>query len=303
MAGVEVDRTLLELSSGRSLEVQLAGPRDGFALVFHHGTPGSSFAPRPLVEAVAKRGMRLVAPSRSGYAASSRDEGRDIAAVARDTAEMLDLLGIDRFATAGWSGGGPHALACASELAGRCVSALSIAGVAPYLPEEFDFTAGMADENVREFSLSLEGGPAYEEMLNEYRSVLLELKPEDVSTARDLFGDLVSDRDFEATTPEALAFIFENVTGGLAPGYGGWRDDDQAFVKPWGFDPSSITVPVGIWFGDHDRMVPTSHGEWLAANLPASTRHRVPEEGHISFVVERLDDLLDEVCEMAGGPW
>jgi pimeloyl-ACP methyl ester carboxylesterase len=52
--------------------------------------------------------------------------------VAQDTAAVLDDLGADSFVTAGWSGGGPHALACAAALPGRCLAAASIAGVAPY---------------------------------------------------------------------------------------------------------------------------------------------------------------------------
>jgi pimeloyl-ACP methyl ester carboxylesterase len=303
MADPTVERTLLQLPSGRDLEVQVAGPHDGVALVFHHGTPGSSFAALPLVDAAATRGLRLVAPSRAGYGNSSRDEGRDVASVAADTAAVLDALQIDRFVTVGWSGGGPHALACAAGLQGRCGAALSVAGVAPYLPEVFDFTAGMAQENVHEFSLSIEGGPAYDEMLSGHRELFLALKPGDVTSARDLFGDLVSDRDLAAATPETVAFLAENVTAGLASGYGGWSDDGQSFVSPWGFDVTSIAVPVGLWFGDHDLMVPPSHGEWLAANVPGAVTHHLADEGHLSLMADRLGEMLDEVCALAGLPW
>jgi pimeloyl-ACP methyl ester carboxylesterase len=302
MADATVERALLELPGGRALEVQLAGPDDAVALVVHHGTPASSFAPPPLVDAALARGLRIVAPSRSGYGGSTRDEGRDVNAVVGDTAAMLDALGIDGFVTMGQSGGGPHALACAAGLPGRCAAALSVAGVAPYLPEVFDFTAGMGQENVDEFSLSIEGGPAYDKMLGDYRELIVALKPGDVTSARDLFGDLVSDRDQAAMTPEAVDYLVENAKIGLAPGYGGWHDDDQSFVKSWGFDVTSISVPVGLWFGDHDLMVPPSHGEWLAANVPGASTHHLADEGHLSLMVERLGDLLDEVCALAGIP-
>ena len=74
--------------------------------------------------------------------------------VAEDTAAVLDELGTDTFVTVGWSGGGPHALACAAALPGRCLAAASIAGVAPYAAKGLDWLAGMGPENVAEFGSS-----------------------------------------------------------------------------------------------------------------------------------------------------
>jgi pimeloyl-ACP methyl ester carboxylesterase len=58
--------------------------------------------------------------------------------VAVDTRTVLDALGLDRFVTLGWSGGGPHALAYAALLPGRCLAAAAMAGVAPYEAEGLD---------------------------------------------------------------------------------------------------------------------------------------------------------------------
>ena len=49
---------------------------------------------------------------------------------------------IETFVTAGGSGGGPHALACAALLAPRCRAAATIAGVGPY---------GIADDVIAAF--------------------------------------------------------------------------------------------------------------------------------------------------------
>jgi pimeloyl-ACP methyl ester carboxylesterase len=290
----------VRLEDGRNLEVQTAGIAGGLAVVFHHGTPGASFAPPDLVASATARGLRLVAPSRAGYGGSSRDEGRDVAAAARDVASVLDALGIERFATVGWSGGGPHALACAATLPDRCVAAISVAGVAPYMPDEFDWTEGMGEENVEEFALSLEGGLAYDEMLETLRATFLAMTPDATTTLRDLLGDLVSDVDNESASRDDVEYLFDSFARGLAPGIGGWRDDDQAFLRPWGIDVSSIRVPVGIWFGSQDLMVPERHGEWLAAHVPdARVRHFV-DEGHLSLVLGKVDRLVDDLCELAG---
>jgi len=293
----------ITLHDGRTLEYVEGGAEQGPLVVFHHGSPGAAFAAPPLLEAAQARGMRVVAASRAGYGGSSRDEGRAVLAAASDTAALIDAVGAERFATAGWSGGGPHALACAAALPGRCVAALSVAGVAPYLPAEFDWTEGMGPENVAEFRLGLEAGPAYDEMLDGYREVLLALRPEDVGSAHDLFGELVSDVDERASTPESVAFILGNLAHGLAPGVGGWRDDDQAFLRDWGIDLGAMTTPVGVWFGDQDLMVPARHGVWLAEHVKGARATRFADEGHLSIVAGRFPDMLDELVALAGGTW
>ena len=78
-------------------------------------------------------------------------DGREIeyfdAGAVEDTASLLDHLGIDTFVTAGWSGGGPHALACGALLAERCRGVATLAGVGAWGFDDLDFLAGMADEN------------------------------------------------------------------------------------------------------------------------------------------------------------
>jgi pimeloyl-ACP methyl ester carboxylesterase len=292
-----------QLRDGRTLEYVRAGEPDSPVVVIHHGTPGSALVPPDLVTAASERGLALVAYSRAGYAASSRDAGRDVAAVAADISDVLDSLHVDRFATIGWSGGGPHALACAARLPSRCAAALSVAGVAPYLPGEFDWTEGMSQENVDEFARSLEGGEALEESLGFVREFMLALRPDQLHSARDLLGDLVSDADIQATTVQTATFLLANFTHGIAVGTEGWRDDDQAFVRPWGFAVDSIEVPAAVWFGDQDLMVPARHGEWLGSHVPRARVRRFPDDGHISLMMNRSGELLDEVLDLAGGKW
>ncbi len=133
------------------LEVGGTGRPDGRVLVFHVGTPNAPVAFPLLTDALDERGWQLVAYARPGYAGSPRREGRSVADAAADTAAVLDGLGLDRFVTIGWSGGGPHALACAALLPDRCEAAASLAGVAPFDAEGLHFLAGMGPENVEEF--------------------------------------------------------------------------------------------------------------------------------------------------------
>ena len=81
------------------------------------------------------------------------------------------------------------------------------------------------------------------------------------------------------------------IAGGIAPGVDGWVDDDLAFVKPWGFDIGAITVPVSVWQGDRDLMVPGVHGRWLSANVAGAEAHLLEQEGHLTLFANRIGDI------------
>src|SRR5881227_2565598 len=110
------------MQDGRLLEVWVEGPADGDTLVFHNGTPSSGLPYGPFVEALAARGLRLVTWSRPGYSGSTRQPGRSVADVVPDTLAVLDDLGVDQAYVMGWSGGGPHALACATLMPDRVIA-------------------------------------------------------------------------------------------------------------------------------------------------------------------------------------
>ena len=109
----------LALPDGRTLEAVDEGDPNGTLLIFHHGSPGAAVSFEPFDRAAAERGIRLVTVSRAGFGDSSRLEGRSVASAAADAAALADHLGAERFVTIGWSGGGPHALACAALLPQR----------------------------------------------------------------------------------------------------------------------------------------------------------------------------------------
>jgi pimeloyl-ACP methyl ester carboxylesterase len=278
------------------LEVVRHGPPDGRVLVFHVGTPNAPEAFPLLTDALDERGCQLVAYARPGYAGSPRREGRTVADAAADTAAILDALGLDRFVTIGWSGGGPHALACAALLPDRCEAAASLAGVAPFDADGLDFLAGMGAENVEEFGAAARSREELEAFLNRDAPGLAQITGEDVAAG---LGDLVDDVDRRALTGEFAETMASMLRRALSSGIDGWLDDDLAFVKPWGFDLDQITVPVSIWQGAHDRMVPFAHGQWLAAHVPGARVHLYEDEGHISLV-QQLPLILDELVSRTG---
>ncbi len=282
----------IRLRDGRSLDVWVAGPDDASPLLFHAGTPSSGLPNESLMSAVQEAGLRLVSFSRPGYGSSTRRPGRSVADVAADTAEVLDHIGAEKAYVLGWSGGGPHALACAALLPERILGAALIGCVAPYRADGLDWLAGMGEENIEEFEAALEGSERLIAFMEQAWPIFRAISPGDVA---DGLGGLVDEVDRAAIDDELAGWIAAAWHDGLRHSYWGWFDDDVAFTRPWGFDTGVIGVPVHVWQGGHDRMVPYAHGEWLSRQVGSACPHLHPEHGHLSLAVQSLPAILREL--------
>ena len=287
---------------GRTLEVLVAGPEDGFPLVSHHGTPTGVVADPKLEGPAAERGLRTIAYSRPGYGESSpRPDGAATATVADDVTDVttiLDHLGLDRFVTIGWSGGGPRSLACAALLPDRCLGAVCGVGLAP--PEEFDGDVrdGMGEENVEEFSAAMTGEEALTAWLEQHSPDLFTVTAEQVAEA---LGSLAPPVDRAALTGDVAERAAAGFRHAGEQGIVGWLHDDLAMCRPWGFKVGDIAVPVSIWQGTEDMMVPFAHAQWLAAHVPNAWVHLEEGEGHVSLRAQ-MPRILDDLLDMAGLP-
>jgi pimeloyl-ACP methyl ester carboxylesterase len=282
---------------GRALDVHIAGPETGEILLFHDGSPGTGRPSRKLLEAAGARNLRYVSVTRPGYAGSARRPGRRIADVVDDAVAVLDHLGAERCVTMGWSGGGPHVLACAALLPDRVLAGAAIASVAPYPAEGLDWLAGMGRENIAEFGAALAGSAQLQAFLEAEAPALAGATAADIA---DALGDLVPPVDRQALTGDYAADIADDIALSVSTGIWGWHDDDLAFVAPWGFDLDSIRTPFALWQGTEDRMVPFSHGEWLADHIPGVRAHLMKGHGHLSLAVDSLGTILDDLLALAG---
>lgn len=273
-------------------------PQAGWTLVYQGGTPAAPVSFGLLEAAAAARRMRLVQYARPGYGTSERQAGRRIADAAADVVAILDALGVDRCITLGWSGGGPHALACAALLPERVAAAGTIASPAPYDAEDLDFFAGMSTDNVEELGAAIAGPEQLRTFIEALAPSFGSVTAEQVAAG---LGDLASEEDRNALTGEFAEHVAQAFRRALSGGIWGWYDDDLELVQDWGFDLASIRVPVTVWQGEHDRMVSIAHGRWLTSHIPGVRSRLVPDHGHMSLVVASLDRILDDLIERAGG--
>jgi pimeloyl-ACP methyl ester carboxylesterase len=278
----------IQTRDGRTLELHEAGDPAGLPVIAHHGTPAAGIAYGPHADLAREQGIRLIGYDRPGYGASTRAKDRRVEDCVADVSEIADALNLERFASWGISGGGPHALACAALSDERLLAAASLAAVAPYGADGLDWLAGMGEDNHVEFGKVLEGEEALRAYCVPAAEGMLNAEPEELVQVLD---SLLGPEDKSVLTGRFAEYLLECDRHGLKDGVDGWIDDDFAFVEPWGFEVEAISRPVLLLHGEDDRFVPVSHGHWLAARIPGVEARIDPSDGHLTLLERRMREV------------
>ena len=281
------------LADGRSLSYQTLGDTEGRPLFFFHGTPGSRLVLSDEDLLAQIPGVQLILPERPGYGLSDPKPERTLLDWPDDVAELADHLGHATFAVSGVSGGGPHALACAYCLPKRVTAALGIAS-----PSPADFkgaTKGLALGNklglwIGRFApklnrwLTLNAAAAFVKDPDRFMdSLIRELPPPDQELLKD---------------SAAREAILRDVREAYRHGGEGHATDGPLTMSShgWGFDLREITVPVHLWHGEVDTLVPTPMAKHLASQIPGCNARTVSGAGHLltdlPAVVDEIRDVL-----------
>jgi pimeloyl-ACP methyl ester carboxylesterase len=282
------NRHTVRIAGGRELEVWISGPAGPPAVVFQMGSVAGLV---PVSEHLFPRELpiQMITYARPGYSGSTPHPGRAASDGATDTAAVLDALGVGEFVAVGWSGGGPHALACSAILPERCRATAVVAGVAPYLADaEMRSWYGEVDEIK---PLLQEDDATFTAMLTEQARKLEQTRPEDVP---DLYPSEADKASATGAHARWLASIFRTA---YESGPAGVHDDWVAFVTDWGFDIAE-THRVAVWHGAQDR-IPMSHAMWVAGRSPGATVHLYPDEGHCSLLL-KLPEIIEDALNRAG---
>lgn len=126
------DEGTVTVSDGRRLGWAAYGDPDGDPVLWFHGTPGGRYqVPVGVNPTGRSTGLRVITLERPGTGNSTNYAYRSLKQFARDVNAAADQLGLDKFAVAGLSGGGPYTLAVAHELPDRVVTSAVLGGLAP----------------------------------------------------------------------------------------------------------------------------------------------------------------------------
>ncbi len=275
-------------AKGRKICVYEAGDPNGMPLLVHNGTPSSRLLNPVWIDDARKQGIRLIGYDRPGYGCSNSAAGRSVASCVDDVRLIADKLNLKKMAIWGHSGGGPHALACAALLPDLVSAAACISSLAPYHAAGLDWLKGMGDGNITEFGAALEGKEALEAFLEAEAPGFLASDSEALILA---LRSLLTPVDAQALEGEFAGGLINTITEGIKTRRDGWRDDDLAFIKPWGFALAQIKIPVMLLHGKQDLFVPHAHGEWLAQHIPNVEAQILPEDGHLSVIVNRIGEI------------
>lgn len=261
--------------------MEISGAPDGLPVFLMHGTPGSRGGPRPRSSVLYRMGVLLVSYDRPGYGGSTRVPGRTVGDAAADVAAIADTLGLDRFAVAGRSGGGPHALACAALLAGRVTRSAALVSIAPPDAPGLAWFDGMARSNMDDYGMADRDVALFTERLlaradrarRDPESLMAQLRAELTHSDLRVIDDAAMRRLITDTYAEAMRF-----------GGHGWVDDALAFRRDWGFRLADVTGEVLLWHGADDSFSPVGHTEWLASRIPHARVEVQADTAHFGAV-------------------
>jgi pimeloyl-ACP methyl ester carboxylesterase len=289
LISVDVETLVIQDRDGRDLAVTAAGLSDGFPLLVHPGSPGSRVLYAPHVELAAEYGFRLLSYDRPGYGLSTSRPDRRVAHGAGDAATIADALGYERFATWGYSGGGPFALACAALLTGRVTAATVFASLGPHTDPGFDFAAERSTDFRDEIALFFTDQPAARRKYHdEGTQQLADMSEPDFWMT--IWGDRAGTD--HAHSQQLADHLAANTRQAARQGDQGWWEDWGAFLNPWGFDLKNIQRPVQLWHGEQDLAAPVIHGQWLAEHIPSVDAHILPGEDHSTIEINHHRDAM-----------
>lgn len=268
----------LRLRGGRRLGYAEYGPASGRPLLWFHGTPGARRQIAPQARALAhERGVRIVCVERPGIGESTPHVYGALVDFAADIEQLCDALGIERFGVAGLSGGGPYALACAHELPARVVAVAVLGGVAPAVGP--DAVEGGANGLIRTLAPWLHR--ARQPVGGLLRGLVRLLEPL-ADPAVGLFARQMPPGDQRVFEDAAVRLMFqEDIILGSRRSMQALCLDVVLFGRHWGFALADIEVPVHLWYGDADIIVPLHHGAHLAERIPGAQLRIRPGEGHL----------------------
>jgi pimeloyl-ACP methyl ester carboxylesterase len=285
----------LRLPDGRQLAWYEYGDAAGRPCVYATGTPASGLAGKTYDKGAAEAGVRWISVDKPGYGHSDLAPGRTLLQWTEDIRLLVDHLGLDRFAVAGESGGGPYALALAYALPDQITTAIVIAGLGP--GDDPSARDGMKRANKLLYGLAQRAPWALRPAIGAMARALRDEKKAQRYLAKMLADAPAADRsayedpDFAPLSLAATRDAFRTGTAGAV-------EEMRLLTRAWGFRLEDISTHVDLFHGEQDVNVPVAIARRVAAALPNCDARFYPELGHF-LAVPRRREVLD--CVGAAG--
>jgi pimeloyl-ACP methyl ester carboxylesterase len=265
---------VVRLPDGRILGYAQIGDPNGVALINCHGGLTCRLDIASAASSARRAGICIISPDRPGIGLSTRQRGRSIVDWAHDVEALADQLQLDRFLVIGWSFGGPYAAAVAARLPERTSAAALVAGGVPLTwPCATKGFENRTDAMLFRLSKAL---PPLAATAIRTSGEIAALSPR--LWLRFASREMVA-ADVQAIKRDGAQQFADSIAEGLRRP-GGAIDDYLAYARPWGFEYEHIMVPVDVWQGEEDTLVPATWSEEASRRLPKATLTLVPGCGH-----------------------
>ena len=258
------DDHVTRLNDGRTIGYAQYGDPNGFPVLNAHGGLACRLDVKAAAASADKAAIRLISPDRPGIGLSDPLPGRTILDWAHDIGELVDQIDVERFAVMGWSMGGQYAAALGHALGHRVTRVAIIAGALPLTDPGAYAELPLMDRVYTQMSQRVPwlarqcfGAmrlAAQHTPVCYGRIAARELGPADGTVLRDEGFDTFAQMSCEA---------LRNLRGVV--------EEYRAWIRPWGFAPEDLAVPVDVWTGTDDQLVNATWPHRLAERIPGAT--------------------------------
>lgn len=268
----------MTLADGRELSYDSYGDPDGEPVIFCHGLSDSRLIRNPDAVLNDSLGVRVVVADQPGVGGSTPQRGRTMADWGPDMEQLADHVGLDRFAVAGHSGGGPHALAIAAHLPDRVVGGVLASPVGPF--DEDGFAKMLV---MRDLKLIVKLRHLHHVIRWAYRSDVRKAKRDIGTFVESMAENDPSDAQTFLSDPAQREMFEANFTAGMVQDEEGLYEMTMALWH-WGFELEDVPQPFDVFYGDADQIISPQMPIHVAERLPRATLHVWPGAGHYGFV-------------------
>ena len=277
----------IRLPDDRYLGYLECGEPGGKPIFYFHGFPGSRLEVQFAHHTASGHNIRMIGIDRPGYGISSHKQKRTIFDWPDDVIQLADHLGIGRFSVLGVSGGGPYAAVCACKIPQRLISAGIVCGLGPINP------ACAIDSMLWINRLGLRIATHLPGLIKIIMQPVAYLLRHKASTVVSFLARRTETADrIELRKSDVKAIMTATFKESMRNGSAGAARDVILYARPWGFDLRDIRLPVYLWHGNTDKIVPVSMGTFMAEIIPNCRASFYEHEGHFSLLINCMSDIL-----------
>lgn len=284
----------IKLHDERNLGFSEYGNPEGIPLFLFHGTPGSRvFEQFENVPWIKEFGLHIITPERPGFGLSDPAPSREIKEWATDIEELADHLGINCFHVTGGSGGGPYAIACGIHSPERV---LSVTPFSSGVPPEVPLSKDMLFENRMSF-FSAKYAPFLLKGLFAISANGIKKRPKKyVKKMQSKMSEWDKHIIEKQKQKQRGEYKMLHLKEAFRQGVGGAYHDFLLVSHDWGLDLDKITVPVFLWHGTADTLMPVSSARKFSKLIPGCEPHFIKDAGHLLLGSEEIrSQMIDRM--------